>query len=124
VATKLPTYEEVQQEKTLQGEHTSPRVPLAFLAIDTESPDGENESGLLGTDFMFFTAFLGKVYRICGLNIQFCTSLNYFIVYMLLLPYIMSHESWKYCRKKFSEVCFKKILIFRIQSCALMMVLL
>jgi hypothetical protein len=58
VATKLPTYEEVQQEKTLQGEHTSPRVPLAFLAIDTDSPDGENESGLLGTDFMFFTAFL------------------------------------------------------------------
>jgi hypothetical protein len=61
VATKLPTYEEVQREKTLQGEHTSPRVPLAFLAIDTESPDGDSESGLLGTDFMFFTAFLGKV---------------------------------------------------------------
>jgi hypothetical protein len=74
VATKLPTYEEVQQEKTLQGEHTSPRVPLACLAIDTESPDGENESGLLGTDFMFFTAFLGKIYSICGINIEFCTS--------------------------------------------------
>ncbi|GFG36920.1 hypothetical protein Cfor_12466, partial [Coptotermes formosanus] len=58
VATKLPTYEEVQREKTVQGEHTSPRAPLAFLAIDTESPDGESESGLLGTDFMFFTAFL------------------------------------------------------------------
>lgn len=65
MATKLPTYEEVQQEKTLQGEHTSTRVPLAFLAIDTESPDGENESGLLGTDFMFFTAFLGEVYTVC-----------------------------------------------------------
>ncbi|PNF15406.1 hypothetical protein B7P43_G00967 [Cryptotermes secundus] len=59
VATKLPTYEEVQREKTLEGEHTSsPRVPLAFLAIDTESPDGDSDSGLLGTDFMFFTAFL------------------------------------------------------------------
>lgn len=58
VATKLPTYEEVQREKTLAGEHSPPRVPLAFLAIDTESPDGDNESGLLGTDFMFFTAFL------------------------------------------------------------------
>ena len=81
MATKLPTYEEVQQEKTLQGEHTSPRVPLAFLAIDTESPDGENESGLLGTDFMFFTAFLGKVYRVCGINIEFCTS-----CYMHSLP--------------------------------------
>lgn len=58
VATKLPTYEEVQREKTLEGERTSPRVPLAFLAIDTESPDGDGDSGLLGTDFMFFTAFL------------------------------------------------------------------
>jgi hypothetical protein len=61
VATKLPTYEEVQREKTLQGEHTSPRVPLSFLAIDSESPEGDSESGLLGTDFLFFAAFLGKV---------------------------------------------------------------
>lgn len=56
VATKLPTYEEVQREKNLQGEPT--HVPLTFLAIDTETPDGDNETGLLGTDFMFFTAFL------------------------------------------------------------------
>jgi hypothetical protein len=62
VATLLPTYEEVQREKTQQDEHTSPRVPLAFLAIDTESSDGDSELGLLGTDFMFFTAFLGKIY--------------------------------------------------------------
>jgi hypothetical protein len=59
----------------LQGEHTSPRVPLAFLAIDTESPDGDSDSGLLGTDFMFFTAFLGKLYaikiNICAVNIEF-----------------------------------------------------
>lgn len=58
VATKLPTYEEVQREKTLQREHRLPRAPLPFLAIDAEFPDGESESGLLGTDFMFFTAFL------------------------------------------------------------------
>ncbi|XP_066999317.1 NEDD4 family-interacting protein 1-like isoform X2 [Anabrus simplex] len=56
VATKLPTYEEVQREKNLQGEQT--HMPLTFLAIDTEAPDGDNETGLLGTDFMFFTAFL------------------------------------------------------------------
>lgn len=65
VATKLPTYEEVQQEKTLHGEHTTPRVPLAFLAIDTESPDAESDSGLLGTDFLFCTAFLGEVHSVC-----------------------------------------------------------
>ncbi|XP_003696842.1 NEDD4 family-interacting protein 1-like [Apis florea] len=68
VATKLPSYEEVQREKTLQGEpypqmhmpeniRTSPR-PLTILAIDTEAAEGDPESGLLGTDFMFFTAFL------------------------------------------------------------------
>ncbi|XP_018301468.1 NEDD4 family-interacting protein 1-like [Mycetomoellerius zeteki] len=68
VATKLPSYEEVQREKTLQGEpqpqiHMSgnirpPQQPLTILAIDTEAAEGDPESGLLGTDFMFFTAFL------------------------------------------------------------------
>lgn len=68
VATKLPSYEEVQREKNLQGEpypqihmpdniRTPPR-PLTILAIDTEAAEGDPESGLLGTDFMFFTAFL------------------------------------------------------------------
>ena len=68
VATKLPSYEEVQREKTLQGEPQpqvhmpgnirSPQQPLTILAIDTEAAEGDPESGLLGTDFMFFTAFL------------------------------------------------------------------
>ncbi|XP_012265074.1 NEDD4 family-interacting protein 1-like isoform X2 [Athalia rosae] len=74
VATKLPSYEEVQREKTLQGETTPhprpqlveflqpgirpPQQPLAFLALDTEAAEGDTESGLLGTDFMFFTAFM------------------------------------------------------------------
>jgi hypothetical protein len=34
---------------------------LTILAIDTEAAEGDPESGLLGTDFMFFTAFLGKI---------------------------------------------------------------
>ncbi|XP_071559993.1 NEDD4 family-interacting protein 1-like isoform X1 [Temnothorax nylanderi] len=68
VATKLPSYEEVQREKTLQGEPQPqihmpgnirpPQQPLTILAIDTEAAEGDPESGLLGTDFMFFTAFL------------------------------------------------------------------
>ncbi|XP_020294436.1 NEDD4 family-interacting protein 1-like [Pseudomyrmex gracilis] len=68
IATKLPSYEEVQREKTLQGEPQpqvhmsgnirSPQQPLTILAIDTEAAEGDPESGLLGTDFMFFTAFL------------------------------------------------------------------
>ncbi|XP_001602038.1 NEDD4 family-interacting protein 1-like isoform X1 [Nasonia vitripennis] len=70
VATKLPSYEEVQREKTLQGEplpqtHPQglpcgtgvPQQPLTILAIDTDG-EGDPESRMLGTDFMFFTAFL------------------------------------------------------------------
>lgn len=74
LATKLPSYEEVQREKSLQGELPLPRsaghhraqglgaLPnpatgrLTFLAIDTDTGDTD-ENGLLGTDFMFFTAF-------------------------------------------------------------------
>lgn len=68
VATKLPSYEEVQREKTLQGEpHPQVHMPgnirgppkaVTIFAIDTEDAEGDPESGLLGTNFMFFTAFL------------------------------------------------------------------
>lgn len=56
---------------TLQpGNIRSPQQPLTILAIDTEATEGDPESGLLGTDFMFFTAFLGEI-----LFIIFCKSL-------------------------------------------------
>uniref|UniRef100_A0A1B6IDT2 NEDD4 family-interacting protein 1-like n=1 Tax=Homalodisca liturata TaxID=320908 RepID=A0A1B6IDT2_9HEMI len=64
LATKLPTYEEVQREKTLQGELPLPRAgpphrpqTLAFLAIDTDAVESDGENSLLGTDFMFSLAF-------------------------------------------------------------------
>lgn len=65
LATKLPTYEEVQREKTLQGEpphpaqipiERPPGQPIAVFALDAEEVD----TGLLGTDIMFFTAFFGE----------------------------------------------------------------
>ncbi|XP_039294652.1 NEDD4 family-interacting protein 1 [Nilaparvata lugens] len=73
LATKLPSYEEVQREKTLQGElPLSPltAVPpphhhghhrqqtLAFLAIDTEGGEADTENRLLGTDYIFCIAFM------------------------------------------------------------------
>ncbi|XP_014300567.1 NEDD4 family-interacting protein 1 [Microplitis demolitor] len=70
LATKLPSYEEVQREKSLQGENpvappphinidTIPSAqPFTILAIDPNAAEGDPESGLLGTDFTFFTAFL------------------------------------------------------------------
>lgn len=43
------------------GNVRTTQQPLTILAIDTEAADGDPESGLLGTDFMFFTAFLGEI---------------------------------------------------------------
>jgi len=43
------------------GNIRPPQQPLTILAIDTEAAEGDPESGLLGTDFMFFTAFLGGI---------------------------------------------------------------
>lgn len=44
------------------GNIRSPQQPLTILAIDTEAAEGDPESGLLGTDFMFFTSFLGEIF--------------------------------------------------------------
>lgn len=66
--SKLPSYEEVQREKQRQGEDIpesqqtpSPPTFTAFVTV-TETTDNNNEvdpeNSLLGTDFMFFTAFL------------------------------------------------------------------
>lgn len=77
---KLPTYEEVQMEKSLHGEfplqmqNTPPPPPcpgistgrtitgqngLTFIAIDTgDTENVTEENSLLGTDIMFITAFI------------------------------------------------------------------
>lgn len=71
---KLPTYEEVQMEKSLNGElppgflttHTLQPPPLApppnpFIAIDAseaENLTNTSDNNLLGTDIMFVTAFM------------------------------------------------------------------
>lgn len=79
--SKLPTYEEVQMEKSLHGElpplppHPNPppnhphittrttgtgtQPALTFIAIDTPDPESlASDNGLLGTDTMFITAFM------------------------------------------------------------------
>lgn len=76
-SSKLPTYEEVQLEKSLHGElppmppppfssptnsqpGSCPATPaLHFIAIDTTDTETiVNDTSLLGTDIMFITAFL------------------------------------------------------------------
>lgn len=67
IATKLPSYEEVQREKSREGQAIP--IPLGevprlretrtlgqLLAIDAEGGD-DVDTSLLGTDFMFYTAF-------------------------------------------------------------------
>lgn len=41
------------------GAARTPQQPLTILAIDTDGVEGDAESRMLGTDFMFITAFLG-----------------------------------------------------------------
>ncbi|CAD7081843.1 unnamed protein product [Hermetia illucens] len=80
--SKLPTYEEVQLEKSLHNDY--PQLPphpmpppnphldtrattsagtqpsMTFIAIDTQDPESltSGDNGLLGTDIMFVTAFM------------------------------------------------------------------
>lgn len=77
--SKLPTYEEVQLEKTLHGElpiqqqsmvppicpssrathHTAAGGAVTFIAIDAANAENiTSDNSLLGTDIMFVTAFL------------------------------------------------------------------
>lgn len=60
--------------------------PLTILAIDTEAAEGDPESGLLGTDFMFFTAFLGKIHFLLFFWIIFILSKNnIFIIFIFVI---------------------------------------
>jgi hypothetical protein len=87
LATKLPSYEEAQQQKMqelsrvqssstvkfsfnhaniLQENGTSrnpnnPQPLTAFLTIDNDLSDCDTEASLLGSDFTFFTAFIGII---------------------------------------------------------------
>ncbi|CAF4839781.1 unnamed protein product [Pieris macdunnoughi] len=61
--SKLPTYEEVQREKQMEGE--GPQLPThptiaAFVTMEPREPTAQQldpENNLLGTDFMFLTSF-------------------------------------------------------------------
>ena len=95
---KLPTYEEVQMEKTLHGElpinmagQMPPPPPigntirhntgqnghggpaLTFIAIDAADADNMTDNSLLGTDIMFITSFVvAFLFNIIGLIILRC----------------------------------------------------
>ncbi|CAH2238671.1 NEDD4 family-interacting protein 1 isoform X1 [Pararge aegeria] len=60
--SKLPTYEEVQREKQMEGDDTPPPIPprppiAAFVTVETTEAAADPENSLLGTDIMFLTSF-------------------------------------------------------------------
>lgn len=64
--SKLPTYEEVQREKQMEGEGPPPLMPpthptiAAFVTVEPTEGSAEQldpENSLLGTDIMFLTSF-------------------------------------------------------------------
>ncbi|VVC86457.1 unnamed protein product [Leptidea sinapis] len=65
--SKLPTYEEVQREKQLEGEVPQLAPPVhpglaAFVTVEPRDGSAEQldpENNLLGTDVMFLTSFFG-----------------------------------------------------------------
>ncbi|XP_063987743.1 NEDD4 family-interacting protein 1-like [Diachasmimorpha longicaudata] len=104
LATKLPSYEEVQREKTLQGEPipTSMNLsglraqqPLTILAIDPSATEGDPESGLLGTDFIFFTAFLvAFLFNWIGFLVSMCFCHTIAARYGALAGFGLSLTKW------------------------------
>lgn len=118
VATKLPTYEEVQREKTLQGEHTHTTrpitgrptsQPLAFLAIDAEANDGDVDTGLLGTDFMFFTAFfVAFIFNWIGFLLLMCFCHTIASRYGALSGFGLSLAKWTLIVKQSTDLASRE----------------
>ncbi|KAK6626354.1 hypothetical protein RUM43_006665 [Polyplax serrata] len=116
VASKLPTYEEVQREKSRLGEpqisNLSPNSnpqSLAFLAIDTEGHENENESGLLGTDFMFFTAFLvAFLFNWIGFLLLMCFCHTIAARYGALSGFGLSLAKWTFIVKHSTDLASRE----------------
>ncbi|XP_003490680.1 NEDD4 family-interacting protein 1-like [Bombus vosnesenskii] len=119
VATKLPSYEEVQREKTLQGEPypqihmpeniRTPARPLTILAIDTEVVEGDPESTLLGTDFMFFTAFLvAFCFNWIGFLLMMCFCHTIASRYGALSGFGLSLSKWTFIVKHSTDLASRE----------------
>lgn len=117
VATKLPTYDEVQREKSREvelgmppdmppqgpGPRPSTAMPM-FLAIDTETPDESNKA-MLGTDFMFFTAFVVSfLFNWIGFLLLMCFCHTIAARYGALSGFGLSLSKWTLIVKRSSDI--------------------
>ncbi|XP_050530647.1 NEDD4 family-interacting protein 1-like isoform X2 [Daktulosphaira vitifoliae] len=106
---KLPTYEEVQMEKQLEGE-MSPRLPispqtLTVLTIDAAQNTCEIDTNLLGTDYMFLTAFLvALIFNWVGFLALMCLCQTVAARYGALAGFGLSLAKWTMIVKRNTEM--------------------
>lgn len=119
VATKLPTYDEVQREKSLEAElgigPMAPQDPSSqrngpgplpmFLAIDADSSPDDSNKAMLGTDFMFFTAFVVSfLFNWIGFLLLMCFCHTIAARYGALSGFGLSLSKWTLIVKHSSDI--------------------
>ncbi|CAG9128718.1 hypothetical protein JYU34_010069 [Plutella xylostella] len=113
--SKLPTYEEVQREKQMEGEGPPqmqlPPPPQAFAAFVTVEPtEGapetlDPENSLLGTDLMFLTAFfVAFLFNWIGFLLLMCFCHTVASRYGALAGFGLSLAKWTFIVKNSTEL--------------------
>ncbi|XP_065159115.1 NEDD4 family-interacting protein 1 [Atheta coriaria] len=115
VASKLPTYEEVQREKILEGQSTIPqtsefRQPAhahRILDINTLHADSNDDvdTSLLGTDFMFIIAFfVAFIFNWIGFLLLMCFCHTIASRYGALAGFGLSLAKWTIIVKESTDI--------------------
>ncbi|CAH1159627.1 unnamed protein product [Phaedon cochleariae] len=118
--TKLPTYEEVQREKHLEGQELPIPIncpstrPIPFcqpgqrvIAIDTDNPD-DVDTSLLGTDFMFYIAFfVAFIFNWIGFLLLMCFCHTIASRYGALSGFGLSLAKWTFIVQHSTELASK-----------------
>lgn len=112
--TKLPTYEEVQREKHLEGQSVlqnarSEYRPQAqrILTLDAE-PNEDSDTSLLGTDFMFYTAFfVAFIFNWIGFLLLMCFCRTIASRYGALSGFGLSLAKWTLIVKHSTDLASK-----------------
>ncbi|XP_044749138.1 NEDD4 family-interacting protein 2 [Coccinella septempunctata] len=119
--TKLPTYEEVQREKHLEGQHmpininTPTITPPVFarphnqrvITITNEGAD-DTDTSLLGTDFMFYVAFfVAFVFNWIGFLLLLCFCHTIASRYGALAGFGLSLAKWTFIVQHSTDLASK-----------------
>ncbi|XP_072945641.1 NEDD4 family-interacting protein 1 [Epargyreus clarus] len=112
--SKLPTYEEVQREKQLEGEGPQPIPPpghptfAAFVTVEPTEATAEQldpENSLLGTDLMFLTSFfMAFLFNWIGFLLLMCFCHTVASRYGALAGFGLSLAKWTLIVKHSTEL--------------------